>query len=134
MRNIFRRKLGDKNTSRNITIPVLDFSELPHTFPRSGSLAIAALGRMVAFRRPSPGHEAHAPPVCSPCQRQDEDAIRTAVKQRGADPPRSKLRRRFPDMSTAQARDCARILAGWKPRSPIAAAPAGHRSPAEPSK
>jgi hypothetical protein len=43
-------------------------------------------------------------------------AIRAANEQRGELSPAVELRRRFPGIaSTAQARECARMIAGWKP-------------------
>ncbi|HET7880550.1 MAG TPA: hypothetical protein VFL55_06660 [Acetobacteraceae bacterium] len=43
-------------------------------------------------------------------------AIRAVYEQRGELSAAVELRRRFPGIfSTAQARECARIIAGWKP-------------------
>jgi hypothetical protein len=43
-------------------------------------------------------------------------AIRAAYEQRGELSAAVELRRRFPGMaSTARARECARIIASWKP-------------------
>jgi len=43
-------------------------------------------------------------------------AIRVAYEQRGELAAAVELRHRFPGIfSTAQARECARIIAGWKP-------------------
>ena len=43
-------------------------------------------------------------------------AIRTAFEQRGELSATVELRRLFPGMTdNAQARECARIIAGWKP-------------------
>ena len=46
----------------------------------------------------------------------DAAAIRTAFEQRGELSAAVELRRRFPGiLDNAQARECARIIAGWKP-------------------
>jgi hypothetical protein len=43
-------------------------------------------------------------------------AIRATYEQRGEQSAAVELRRRFPGiMSTARARECARIIADWKP-------------------
>ena len=43
-------------------------------------------------------------------------AIRAVYEQRGELSAAVELRRRFPGIfSTAQARECARVIAGWKP-------------------
>jgi len=43
-------------------------------------------------------------------------AIRAAYEQRGELSAAVELRRRFPGiLDNAQARECARIIAGWKP-------------------
>ena len=43
-------------------------------------------------------------------------AIRAVYEQRGELSAAVELRRRFPGIETnAQARECARIIAGWKP-------------------
>ena len=43
-------------------------------------------------------------------------AIRAVYEQRGELSAAVELRRRFPGIfSTVQARECARIIAGWKP-------------------
>jgi hypothetical protein len=47
----------------------------------------------------------------------DADAIRAVYEQRGEFAAAVELRRRFPGITdTAQARECARTIAGWKPR------------------
>jgi hypothetical protein len=47
-------------------------------------------------------------------------AIRAAYEQRGELSAAVELRRRFPGIeSNAQARECARIIAGWKPLPPL---------------
>jgi hypothetical protein len=46
----------------------------------------------------------------------DAAAIRAAYEQRGELSAAVELRRRFPGiLDNAQARECARIIAGWKP-------------------
>jgi len=46
----------------------------------------------------------------------DATAIRTVYEQRGELSAAVELRRRFPGVSrTAQAKECARVIAGWKP-------------------
>jgi hypothetical protein len=46
----------------------------------------------------------------------DATAIRTAFEQRGELSAAVELRRRFPGIAdNAQARECARTIAGWKP-------------------
>ena len=46
----------------------------------------------------------------------DAGAIRAGYEQRGELSAAVELRRRFPGIETnAQARECARIIAGWKP-------------------
>jgi hypothetical protein len=48
----------------------------------------------------------------------DAAAIRSAFEQRGELSAAVELRRRFPGiLDNAQARECARIIAGWKPLS-----------------
>jgi hypothetical protein len=50
---------------------------------------------------------------------EDEAAIRAAFEQRGEFAAAVELRRRFPGITdNAQARACARTIAGWKPLSP----------------
>ena len=47
----------------------------------------------------------------------DAAAIRAAYEQLGEFAAAVELRRRFPGITdNAQARECARIIAGWKPR------------------
>jgi hypothetical protein len=47
---------------------------------------------------------------------EDEAAIRTVYEQRGEFAAAIELRRRFPGVTDdAQARECVRIIAGWKP-------------------
>jgi hypothetical protein len=46
----------------------------------------------------------------------DAAAIRAVFEQRGEFAAAVELRRRFPDITdNAQARECARTIAGWKP-------------------
>ena len=46
----------------------------------------------------------------------DEAAIRAVYQQRGEFAAAIELRRRFPGITdNAQARECARTIAGWKP-------------------
>ena len=46
----------------------------------------------------------------------DEAAIRAVYEQRGEFAAAIELRQRFPGITdTAQARQCARTIAGWKP-------------------
>ena len=47
-------------------------------------------------------------------------AIRTAFEQRGELSAAVELRRLFPGITdNAQARECARTIAGWKPLRPV---------------
>jgi hypothetical protein len=47
---------------------------------------------------------------------EDEAAIRAVYEQRGEFAAALELRRRFPGITdNAQARECARTIAGWKP-------------------
>ena len=47
---------------------------------------------------------------------EDEAAIRAIYQQRGEFAAAIELRRRFPGITdNAQARECARTIAGWKP-------------------
>ena len=47
-------------------------------------------------------------------------AIRAVYEQRGELSAAVELRRRFPGIfSTVRARECARIIAGWKPLPPL---------------
>ena len=47
---------------------------------------------------------------------EDEAAIRAVYEQRGEFAAAVELRRRFPGITdNAQARECARTIAGWKP-------------------
>ena len=47
-------------------------------------------------------------------------AIRTVYEQRGELSAAVELRRRFPGiLDNVQARECARIIAGWKPLTPL---------------
>jgi hypothetical protein len=56
-------------------------------------------------------------------------AIRAAYEQRGELAAAVELRRYFPGIAdTAQARECARIIAGWKPLSQLRIALAGPRN------
>ena len=46
----------------------------------------------------------------------DAAAIRAVFEQRGEFAAAIELRRRFPGITdTAQARECARVIAGWQP-------------------
>jgi hypothetical protein len=50
----------------------------------------------------------------------DAVAIRTIYEQRGEFAAAIELRRRFPGITdNAQARGCARTIAGWKPLRPV---------------
>ena len=50
----------------------------------------------------------------------DAAAIRTAFEQRGEFAAAVELRQRFPGITNnAQARECARTIAGWKPLRPV---------------
>jgi hypothetical protein len=47
-------------------------------------------------------------------------AIRAVYEQRGEFAAAVELRRRFPGITdNAQARECARTIAGWKPPQPV---------------
>jgi hypothetical protein len=49
----------------------------------------------------------------------DVAAIRAVFEQRGEFAAAVELRRRFPGIAdNVQARECARTIAGWKPRPP----------------
>jgi hypothetical protein len=50
---------------------------------------------------------------------EDEAAIRAVYEQRGEFAAAIELRRRFPGITdNAQARQCARTIAGWRPLPP----------------
>ena len=50
----------------------------------------------------------------------DAAAIRAVYQQRGEFSAAVELRRRFPGITdNAQARECARTIAGWKPRRSV---------------
>jgi len=50
----------------------------------------------------------------------DETAIRAVYQQRGEFAAAIELRRRFPGITdNAQARECVRTIAGWKPLRPV---------------
>ena len=50
----------------------------------------------------------------------EAEAIRAAFEQHGELSAAVELRRLFPGMTdTAQARECARTIAGWKPLPPV---------------
>ena len=50
----------------------------------------------------------------------DAAAIRAVYEQRGEFAAAVELRRRFPGITdNAQARECARTIAGWKPLRPV---------------
>ena len=50
----------------------------------------------------------------------DEAAIRAVYQQRGEFAAAIELRRRFPGITdNAQARECVRTIAGWKPLRPV---------------
>jgi hypothetical protein len=50
----------------------------------------------------------------------DEAAIRAIYQQRGEFAAAIELRRRFPGITdNAQARECVRTIAGWKPPRPV---------------
>jgi len=50
---------------------------------------------------------------------EDEAAIRAVYEQRGEFAAGLELRQRFPGITdNAQARECARTIAGWKPLPP----------------
>jgi hypothetical protein len=60
-------------------------------------------------------------------------AIRAAYEQRGELSAAVELRRRFPGIiSTAQARECARMIASWKPLPKLP--PAGPRQRNHPTR
>ena len=51
-----------------------------------------------------------------PVYEEDEVAIRAVYEQRGEFAAAIELRQRFPGITdNAQARECARTIAGWKP-------------------
>jgi hypothetical protein len=51
-------------------------------------------------------------------------AIRAVFEQRGEFAAAVELRRRFPGITdNAQARECARTIAGWQPLRPVKRAP-----------
>jgi hypothetical protein len=57
----------------------------------------------------------HAPAMFAVTE-EDEAAIRAAFEQRGEFAAAIELRQRFPGITdNAQARECARTIAGWKP-------------------
>ena len=55
-------------------------------------------------------------------------AIRAAFEQQGEFAAAIELRRRFPGITdNAQARECARTIAAWKPRPPVKRMPKAPR-------
>ena len=63
----------------------------------------------------SPGRESHPPSMFSVSE-EEAAAIRAVYEQRGELSAAVELRRRFPGiLDNVQARECARIIAGWKP-------------------
>ena len=63
----------------------------------------------------SPGRESH-PPGLFAVSEAEAAAIPAVYEQRGELSAAVELRRLFPSVfNTAQARECARIIAGWKP-------------------
>jgi len=63
----------------------------------------------------SPCRESHAPGMFSVSE-EEAAAIRAVFEQRGELSAAVELRRRFPGIfDNVQARECARIIAGWKP-------------------
>ena len=71
------------------------------------------------------GAGAHAPAMFVVTE-EDEAAIRAAYEQRGEFAAAVELRQRFPGITdNAQARECARTIAGWKPlpQRPVKRAP-----------
>jgi hypothetical protein len=61
------------------------------------------------------GASAHAPAMLVVTE-EDEAAIRAVYEQRGEFAAAIELRQRFPGVTdNAQARECARTIAGWKP-------------------
>jgi hypothetical protein len=66
---------------------------------------------VIAGRKASP----HAPPMFAITEA-EAAAIRAVYQQRGEFAAAVELRRRFPGITdNAQARECARTIAGWKP-------------------
>ena len=58
----------------------------------------------------------------------DAAAIRAVFEQRGEFAAAIELRRRFPGITdNAQARECARTIAGWKPLRPVKRMPKAPR-------
>ena len=83
----------------------------------AGSYAGCAAG-LANNRSPS-----HAPTMFVVTE-EDEAAIRAAFEQRGEFAAAVELRRLFPGITdNAQARQCARTIAGWKPLRPVKRAP-----------
>ena len=75
-----------------------------------------------------PSQQALASPCSSDVRRhrEDEAAIRAVYEQRGEFAAAIELRRLFPGITdNAQARECARTIAGWKPlpQRPVKRAP-----------
>ena len=65
-------------------------------------------------------------PVMFAATEEDEAAIRAVYQQRGEFAAAVELRQRFPGITdNAQARECARTIAGWKPlpQRPVKRAP-----------
>jgi hypothetical protein len=93
--------------------PMRDFPSWP-----SGSNATGAEDRAdgrLADERPPP----HAPGMFVVTEA-DVAAIRAVYQQRGEFAAAIELRRRFPGITdNAQARECARTIAGWKPLRPV---------------
>jgi hypothetical protein len=76
----------------------------------------------IRYHRPPPPIWASQQALASPCSsnvRRHFAAIRAVYEQRGEFAAAVELRRRFPGITdNAQARDCARTIASWKPLPP----------------
>ena len=85
----------------------------------SDTVISADLSQPAIYRLLRPARRSHAPGMFVVSEA-DATAIRTAFEQRGELSAAVELRRRFPGiLDNAQARECARIIAGWKPLTPL---------------
>jgi len=81
----------------------------------SGTVISADLSQPAIYRLLRPARRSHAPGMFTVSEAEAAD-IRAVYEQRGELSAAVELRRRFPGIfSTARARECARVIAGWKP-------------------
>jgi hypothetical protein len=97
----------DASRAGSMGMSVLAHSDLSRSADQEGVPRLAVLG---------PGHDPTGMFVVSEA---DAAAIRAAFEQRGEFAAAVELRRLFPGITdNAQARECARVIAGWMPLPP----------------